>query len=45
MGRVSSLYFFLLQMVPYPLFYRLEGARVLDEPSAMHGREFQLIDP
>jgi hypothetical protein len=25
---------------PYPFFYRLEGARVLDEPLAMHGREF-----
>jgi hypothetical protein len=30
---------------PYPFFYRLEGARVLDELSAMHGREFQLTDP
>jgi hypothetical protein len=30
---------------PYPFFYRLEGARVLDEPSAMHGWEFQLSDP
>jgi hypothetical protein len=30
---------------PYPFFYRLEGARYLDEPSAMHGREFQLTHP
>jgi hypothetical protein len=30
---------------PYPFFYRLEGARVLDEPSTMHGREFQLTNP
>jgi hypothetical protein len=30
---------------PYPFFYRLEGARVLDELSAMHGWEFQLTDP
>jgi hypothetical protein len=22
---------------PYPFFYRLEGARYLDEPLAMHG--------
>ena len=30
---------------PYPFFYRLEGARVLDELSAMHGWESQLTDP
>jgi hypothetical protein len=30
---------------PYHFFYRLEGARYLDEPSAMHGREFQLTHP
>jgi hypothetical protein len=30
---------------PYPFFYRLEGARVLDELSAMHDREFQLTEP
>jgi hypothetical protein len=40
MGIVSLLYFFLLKWYPYPFFYRLEGARVLDEPSAMHGQEF-----
>jgi hypothetical protein len=45
MGRVSSLYFSSSKWYPYPFFYRLEGARVLDEPSAMHGREFQLTDP
>jgi hypothetical protein len=41
MGRVSSLSFFpSSKWYPYPFFYRLEGARVLDELSAMHGREF-----
>jgi hypothetical protein len=29
---------------PYPFFYRLEGARVFGELSAMHGWEFQLTD-
>jgi hypothetical protein len=37
--------FFSYKWYPYPFFYRLEGARVLDEPSAMHGWEFQLTDP
>jgi hypothetical protein len=37
--------FFFSKWYPYPSFYRLEGARVLDELLAMHGREFQLIDP
>jgi hypothetical protein len=45
MGRVSSLFFSFSKWYPYPFFYRLEGARVLDEPSTMHGREFQLTDP
>jgi hypothetical protein len=45
MGRVSLLYFFLFKWDPYPFFYRLEGARYLDEPSAMHVREFQLTHP
>jgi hypothetical protein len=40
MGRVSSLIIFLSKWYPYPFFYRLEGARVLDELSAMHGWEF-----
>jgi hypothetical protein len=30
---------------PCPFFYRLEGARYLDEPSAMHGWDFQLTHP
>jgi hypothetical protein len=30
---------------PTPSFYRLEGARYLEEPSAMHGQEFQLTHP
>jgi hypothetical protein len=39
-------YIFLLpKWDPYPLFYRLEGARYLDEPSTMHGQEFQLTHP
>jgi hypothetical protein len=45
LGRVSSLYFSSSKWYPYPFFYRLEGARVLDELSAMHGREFHLTDP
>jgi hypothetical protein len=45
MGKVSSLYFSASKWYPYPFFYRLEGARFLDELSAMHGWEFQLTDP
>jgi hypothetical protein len=45
MGRVSLLYFSFFKWDPYPLFYRLEGDRYLDETSAMHGREFQLTHP
>ena len=45
LGRVSSLEFSSSKWYPYPFFYRLEGARVLDELSAMHGWEFQLTDP
>jgi hypothetical protein len=45
LGRVSSLYSSSSKWYPYPFFYRLEGARVLDELSAMHGWEFQLTDP
>jgi hypothetical protein len=44
-GRVSLIYFFSSKWDPYPFFYRLKGARYLDEPSAMHGREFQLTHP
>ena len=44
-GQSFFAIFFLLQMVPLPFFYRLEGARVLDEISTMHGWEFQLTDP
>jgi hypothetical protein len=45
MGRVSLLYFSSSKWDPYPFFYRLEGPRYLDEPLAMHGREFQLTHP
>jgi hypothetical protein len=45
MGRVSLLYFSFSKWDPYPFFYRLEEARYLDKPSAMHGREFQLTHP
>ena len=37
-----AIFFPLSKWDPYPFFYRLEGARYLDEPSAMHGWEFQL---
>jgi hypothetical protein len=37
MCRVSSLYFSSSKWYPYTFFYRLEGARVLDELSAMRG--------
>ena len=40
MDRVSLLYSSSSKWYPYPFFYRLEGARYLDEPSAMHGRGF-----
>jgi hypothetical protein len=39
------LYFSFSKWDPYPFFYRLEGARYLDKPSAMHGWEFQLTHP
>ena len=45
LGKVSSLWFSSSKWYPYPFLYRLEGARVLDELSAMHGRKFQLTDP
>jgi hypothetical protein len=45
MGRVSLLYFSSSKWDPYPFFYRLEGAKYLDEPLAMHGWEFQLTHP
>jgi hypothetical protein len=44
-GQSFFTIFFLSKWYPYPFFYRLEGARVLDELSAMHGWEFQLNDP
>ena len=40
LGRVSLLSFFSSKWYPYPFFYRLEGARYLDEPSIMHGWVF-----
>jgi hypothetical protein len=40
LGRVSLLSFSSFKWDPYPFFYKLEGARYLYEPLAMHGREF-----
>jgi hypothetical protein len=45
MGRVSLLYFSSSKWYPYPFFYRLEAARYLDEPSAMHGWEVLVNSP
>jgi hypothetical protein len=44
-GQSFFAIFFFLQMGPLPLLLWLEGARYLDEPSAMHGQEFQLTHP
>jgi hypothetical protein len=40
-----AIIFLLSKWYPYPFFYKLEGARVLDKLPAMHGWEFQLTDP